>query len=151
MTHEHSLVRIVTLYQFPKLGVSAAIWREGKVLLAQRGKEPLKGVWSLPGGGVEPGEEIRKAALRELMEETSVEAELAGVVDVADVIRRDAEGAVTFHYAVVCFAGRWIAGEAKAGDDAMAVMWTTPDEIGRFALTDRTADIVRASQRLLNI
>ena len=78
------------MYQFPKLGVSAAIWRDGKVLLAQRGKEPLKGVWSLPGGSVEHGEEIRKAALRELKEETGVDAELFGVVDVADVIRRDA-------------------------------------------------------------
>jgi ADP-ribose pyrophosphatase YjhB (NUDIX family) len=151
MTHEHSLDRIVIVYQFPKLGVSAAIWRDGKVLLAQRGKEPLKGVWSLPGGAVEPGEEIRKAALRELREEAGIEAELAGIADVADVIRRDAEGAVTFHYAVVCFAGRWTAGEARAGDDAMAVTWAALADLGGFSLTERTADIIRASQRLLNI
>ncbi|MGE3831562.1 MAG: NUDIX hydrolase, partial [Parvibaculaceae bacterium] len=139
------------LYQFPRLGVSAAIWRDGKVLLAQRGKEPLKGIWSLPGGSVELGEEVRKAALRELKEETGIEADLAGVVDVADVIRRDASGAVTFHYAVVCFAGRWTAGEAVAGDDAMAVAWATSDEMPRFALTQGTAKIIRASHRILNI
>jgi ADP-ribose pyrophosphatase YjhB (NUDIX family) len=142
---------MVTLYQFPRLGVSAAIWRDGKVLLAQRGKEPLKGIWSLPGGSVEPGEEIRKAALRELKEETGIAAALAGVVDVADVIRRDASGTVTFHYAVVCFAGRWTAGEAVAGDDAMAVAWARTDDMQRFALTDRTAEIVRASYKILNI
>lgn len=141
----------MTLYQFPRLGVSAAIWRDGKVLLAQRGKEPLRGIWSLPGGSVEAGEEVRQAALRELKEETGIEAALAGVVDVADVIRRDATGAVSFHYAVVCFAGRWTAGEAAAGDDAMAVSWAAPGEIGRFALTQGTAKIIDASRRILNI
>jgi ADP-ribose pyrophosphatase YjhB (NUDIX family) len=72
------------------------------VLVAQRSKEPFKGMWSLPGGHVELGEALRDAARRELMEETGLEAELRTIIDVAEVIRRE-NAQVTAHYAIVCF------------------------------------------------
>ena len=83
------LPRIRQSFQMPRLGVSACVWRDGKVLIARRAKPPLKGVWSLPGGHVEWGEALRDAARRELKEETGIEAELETIVDVADVIRRE--------------------------------------------------------------
>ncbi|MEM1197798.1 MAG: NUDIX hydrolase [Pseudomonadota bacterium] len=128
----------------PKLGVSVACWRGDEVLLAQRGKEPSKGLWSFPGGHVELGERLAEAALRELREETSIVAELEGLATTLDVIRQDESGEVTTHYVIVVFKARWVSGEAVAGDDAAAVQWRRADDLGDLAMTPRTADLVRA-------
>jgi 8-oxo-dGTP diphosphatase len=136
------------LLQFPRLGVSACVWRDGKVLIARRSKPPLKGVWSLPGGHVEFGEALRDAARRELMEETGIAADLETIADVAEVVRRDGDE-VTAHYAIVCFAGRWRSGQARAGDDAEEVRWATPEELERLPMTEGTPAIIAKAQRLL--
>ena len=78
-------------FLFPRLGVSACVWRNGKMLIAKRSKPPFKGVWSLPGGHVELGEGLRDAARRELLEETGVEADLVTIIDVVEAIRRDGD------------------------------------------------------------
>ncbi len=127
----------------PKLGVSVACWRGDSVLLAQRGKAPNKGLWSLPGGHVELGERLAEAALRELLEETSVTAELEGLATTLDVIRQDEGGQVTTHYVIVVFKARWVSGRAVAGDDAAAVQWRRADDLDDLAMTPRTADLVR--------
>jgi ADP-ribose pyrophosphatase YjhB (NUDIX family) len=80
--------------QWPRAAASAAIFRDGKVLLAQRSKPPLKGIWSLPGGHIEPGEKAIEAAHRELNEETGITADLKGLADVANVIMRRDDGAL---------------------------------------------------------
>ena len=133
----------------PVLGASITVWRDGRVLLVQRGKPPSDGLWSLPGGRVEIGERLADAACRELSEETGIEADLAGLVDVVEIIHRDDEGAVERHFVVAVFAGRWRSGQARAGDDARAVRWARPQELGEIDLTEGTADVIARSRHVL--
>jgi len=140
------------LQYFPKLGVSACVWREGRVLVIQRGKPPVAGMWSLPGGHVEPGERLREAAARELLEETGVCADLDLLVDVVDVIRRDAtSGAITVHYAVVCFTGHWHSGEAVAASDAVAVRWAFPEELEALDFTPGTREAIMRARGMVPV
>ncbi|CAN5284977.1 hypothetical protein BH10PSE7_BH10PSE7_24290 [soil metagenome] len=136
--------------QFPRLGASACIWRDGKVLLVQRGKNPWYGAWSLPGGAVEFGERARDAAARELMEETGVTADLLRLVDIDDAMLRDGEGAVVSHYAIACYTGWWVSGEAVAADDALAVDWLPLADLASLSMTPGTAAYIETAWNLLN-
>ena len=91
---------MTALQQFPRLGASACVWKEGKVLLVQRAKRP-HGLWSLPGGQVEWGETALAAAERELLEETGITADLTAFIGLYEIIRQDPP----FHYAIACYAG----------------------------------------------
>ncbi len=133
----------------PRIGVSACVWRDGKVLLVERGKDPWKGKWSLPGGGLEFGETVREAAQRELGEETGVAADLAKLVDIDDAIMRDAAGRPILHYSIVCFTGHWLKGEAEARDDVTKVKWAALEELDRLDMTPGTADYIRLARQLL--
>lgn len=133
----------------PRPGVSAAVFRDGKVLLGQRGKPPLRGVWSLPGGHVEAGETVRQAASRELAEETGIEADLRGIVDVADVILRDEDGTLRAHYVLTVFYGTWRSGEAVPGGDCAAVQWADPEALGNLSLTKGAAEVIAKARKLI--
>jgi ADP-ribose pyrophosphatase YjhB (NUDIX family) len=134
---------------FPRIGVSACVWRDGKVLLVERGKEPWKGKWSLPGGGLEFGETVRAAAARELAEETGVTADLVKLVDVDDAVMRDATGRPIAHYSIVCFTGHWRSGEPVARDDATNVQWAERALLDDLDMTPGTADYIRQAWQLL--
>lgn len=108
----------------PSLGASACVWREGKVLLIQRAKPPV-GLWSLPGGHVEFGETAIAAAARELYEETGVKADLKQLVGLYEVILEKPP----FHYAIACYLGAWLEGEARAASDALNAAWLHPAEL----------------------
>ena len=101
--------------QLPKLGASACVWKDGKVLLIQRARPPL-GLWSLPGGHVEFGETALAAAQRELLEESGVHADLAEFVGLYEIIRANP----ALHYAIACYCGLWTSGEARASSDALS-------------------------------
>jgi 8-oxo-dGTP diphosphatase len=136
---------------WPRGAVSAAIFRAGEVLLIERGKGgPLQGLWSLPGGRIEPGEPVRVAALREVLEETGVVAELAGLLDVHEVIRRGPSGRLTSHYLLAIFYGRWVSGEPVPGDDAAAARFVPIDAVDRLQMTDGGPGFVRRGWALLN-
>ena len=133
----------------PWLGVGVVIWRGDRFLLIRRGKPPRLGEWSIPGGRQELGETVRQTAAREAMEETGLEIELVGLVDVVDALRKDAEGRVASHITLVDFAARWVAGEAVAGDDAQAVGWFTLEDLPKLQLWAETERVIRASQAVL--
>ncbi len=113
----------------PILAASVAVFRDGRALVAARAKPPLRGLFSLPGGLVEPGETLAEAALRELREEVGVEAAMVGFVDHVEVIERDADERVRLHFVICAHAARWVSGEPTTGDEALEVRWVTPDEI----------------------
>ena len=133
----------------PRAAVSTAVFRDGQVLLAQRGKLPLRGLWSLPGGHIHAGEKAEAAAHRELLEETGVEAALLGVADVADVILRNDDGTLRAHYVLTVFYGTWVAGEPLAASDCMGVCWAEPDTLDARPMTEGTARIIRKAHGLL--
>jgi 8-oxo-dGTP diphosphatase len=130
---------------WPRCGASAAIFRDDRVLLVQRGKGTLIGLWSLPGGHIEAGEPARAAAIREVREETGVEAEVLGFVDVHDVILHSTGGELKAHYLIAVFWGRWLAGEPQPGPDERAADFVPVAEIeagGRYRLTEGAAALI---------
>ncbi len=136
-------------HPWPRAAASAAIFREGKILLAQRSKPLLKGVWSLPGGHIEPGEKARQAALRELHEETGITAELRGLADVVDVIMSHDDGSLRAHYVISAFYGVWLKDEARPQSDCMAVEWVDISEVSNRPMTQGTAAIIKHAAELL--
>jgi 8-oxo-dGTP diphosphatase len=106
----------------PLVGVGAVIVHDGKVLLVQRGREPMKGHWTLPGGVLEVGESLARGVAREIREETSLEVEVLELVELLDRIHRE-DGRVRFHYVIADYLCRVTGGELHAGSDADRVRW----------------------------
>lgn len=105
---------------WPRCAASAVIFRHCEVLLIQRAKGTFTGLWSLPGGHIEPGERAIDAARREVLEETTVEAHINGLLDVHDVIHRRDDGSLAAHYVLAVYWGSWQAGEPVAASDSLA-------------------------------
>ena len=127
----------------PLPGVSVLTVRSGKVLLAKRAKKAGFGMWSLPGGHIESGEPLRVAALRELHEETGITARLDKLLDCIDIIHRNVDGHIEFHYIVSVFLAHWVSGEAIAASDASDVMWAGPDDLEALTMTQGTSVLIK--------
>jgi len=127
----------------PLVGVGAVIINDERVLLVKRGHAPLAGKWSIPGGVLELGETLREAAIREAQEETCLTVETANLLGVYDRVLRDEAYRTRYHYVLVDFLCRRVAGEAKAAGDADEVRWFTRAEVGRLALAKDTAEVIR--------
>lgn len=125
----------------PAVGIDC--FRGDEVLLIRRGKPPLAGSWSIPGGRIEPGEPARGAALRELKEEAGVTADLVGLIDVVDAIMHP------HHYVLIDYAARWASGEPVAGDDAIEARFIPIDGLSRLELWDETRRIIAAGRAML--
>lgn len=119
----------------PVLAASIAVFRDGKVLLAQRAKAPALGLYSLPGGRIEPGETLRDGVLRELMEEVGLVAEVIGFIDHVEHIEHGPDGALKAHAVIAAFAGRWRAGEAMLSDEVSDLRWVNPFAPGDLPMT----------------
>jgi 8-oxo-dGTP diphosphatase len=127
----------------PLVGVGAVIIQDGRVLLVKRGHPPLAGEWSIPGGVLEVGETLREAAVREASEETCLTVEPVDLLGVYDRLLRDEAGQILYHFVLIDFLCRPVAGKAQAADDADEVRWFTPAEAGELGLPKDTAEVVR--------
>lgn len=119
-----------------------------RVLLVQRGRPPHLGRWTVPGGGVEVGERLEDAALRELGEETGLSCRLGPIVEVLDRVVRDGEGRAEYHYVILDFLGEAPAGALRAGSDSTDARWFTLGELGGLDLTDGLEPVVRRALAL---
>jgi 8-oxo-dGTP diphosphatase len=134
----------------PYLGVSVAVFRAGRVLLARRTKPPYAGAFSLPGGLVEVGETLAAAALREVQEELQIDARIVGFNQFVESIDRDDAGKIRHHYVIASFVGEWIAGEAKPGIEAGEAVWVLPACLAGLECTPQIVTVIEAAQRALN-
>lgn len=127
----------------PVCGVGVVCLKDDQVLLVKRANPPITRQWSIPGGGQELGETTREAALRELKEETGVDAELIGLIDVIDTVREDEEGRIQFHYTLVDFAAIWRSGEPVADDDVSDAQWVLLSDLEDKGLWSETIRVIR--------
>ena len=126
----------------PLLGVGALIFQRRRVLLVERGKAPLKGYWSLPGGLVETGERLEAAIEREVLEETGLTVRALELAEVFQRIMHDSQGRVEYHYVLADYVCKVVSGEPKASDDASRVDWFRIDKLGELLLTEGTREVI---------
>ncbi|MDB5640236.1 MAG: nudD [Bradyrhizobium sp.] len=130
----------------PQLAVSAAIFRDGKVLLVRRARSPAKGLYSLPGGRVEFGETLHEALHREVDEETALKVEIIGLAGWREVVPGTSGGG---HYLIMSFAARWIAGEPVLNEELDDFRWLEPEALGDLKLTGGLEEVIRSAGGLL--
>ncbi len=129
----------------PYLVVSAAIFRDGRVLIVRRAQPPANGLFTLPGGGVELGETLFEAVIREVREETGLEIEPLALAGYRQMIARDAAGRIERHFVILPFAARWLAGECSLNDELAEARWLKPSELSGLETTEGLADIVASA------
>lgn len=133
----------------PVPAVGVVCLKGDAVLLIRRGTPPRQGEWSLPGGRIEPGEAVTAAALRELREETGVEADLVGLIDVVDGLFPASDGVGSKHYVLIDYAARWRSGEVRAGDDAAEAEFVAFDEALRRVDWSETRRIISLARDMI--
>ena len=126
----------------PIVGVGTVVMDSDMVLMIKRGKPPRQGSWSLPGGAQELGETIREAARREVREETGLQIEIFGLIDVVDSVRSDADDKIEYHYTLIDLAGYSVGGTLMAGGDAQDCRWFTRTEINAMDIWSETKRII---------
>jgi ADP-ribose pyrophosphatase YjhB (NUDIX family) len=129
----------------PYLAVSAAIIRDGRVLVACRARGPALGVWTMPGGVVEAGETLTEALVREIQEETALTIEPIALAGHREVVVRDDERRVSRHFVILCFAARLVSGEIQLNEELAEARWLLPDELAGLKTTEGLAEIVAAA------
>jgi 8-oxo-dGTP diphosphatase len=130
---------------YPQLAVSAAIFRDDKVLLVRRAKSPANGLYSLPGGRVEFGESLHTALHREVDEETGLRIEIAGLAGWREVLPGTGRG----HYLIMSFAARWIGQEPRLNSEHDDFKWLTPNRLGDLRVTVGLQEVIDAAGRLI--
>ena len=129
------------------VGVGALIFRLDRILMAQRGKEPLKGYWSLPGGALELGESLADGVRREVREETGLEIRPLKVFEIFERIIRDGSGAPEYHYVLIDYICRITGGELRPGDDVCAVEWVRRRDLDQLQITEGTLAVIEKAFR----
>jgi ADP-ribose pyrophosphatase YjhB (NUDIX family) len=130
----------------PQLAVSAAIFRDDRILLVRRARSPARGFYSLPGGRVEFGESLHTALHREVDEETGLKIEIVGLAGWREVLPGTSGGG---HYLIMSFAARWIGREPVLNDELDDFKWLAPGTLGDLELTGGLQEVVAAAWRLI--
>lgn len=133
----------------PYLAVSAVVVRDGEFLAVRRARPPMEGLFTLPGGGVETGESLIEAVVREVREETGLTVEPLALAGYREVITRDEAGRVQRHFVILAFAARWIAGEPRLNEELSEARWMRPAALRELSTTEGLAEIVAAAFDLL--
>jgi ADP-ribose pyrophosphatase YjhB (NUDIX family) len=126
----------------PLVGVGALIFQDDRILMAQRGKPPLQGWWSLPGGALETGEALADAVAREVLEETGLVVTPLRVFEVFERIMRDDAGIPEYHYVLIDYLCQVTAGDLRPGDDVCQVQWVRLDELRSLQITEGTLAVI---------
>jgi 8-oxo-dGTP diphosphatase len=129
----------------PQLAVSAAIFRDDRVLLVRRARPPAKDVYSLPGGRVEFGESLHSALHREVDEETGLKIAIVGLAGWREVLPEGSGG----HYVIMSFAARWIGREPHLNDELDDFKWLPSDALGDLKVTDGLHEVIEAARNLI--
>ena len=129
--------------EVPLIGVGAIIIEDSRVVLVKRAHPPLQAEWSIPGGVLEVGELVREAAVREAREETGLTVEPGELLGVYDRVLRNAEQRVQYHYVLIDFLCRQVAGDLAASSDADEVRWFSREELPALKLAEDTLDVIR--------
>lgn len=133
----------------PFLAVSAAIFRNGKVLVVRRARKPALNLYTMPGGVVEAGETLAEAVAREVREETSLQIEVLSLAGHREAMMRDKDGRVERHFVIMCFAARWLSGEPVLNEELDEAHWMDPSEISTLRTTDGLAEIVADAAKVV--
>jgi 8-oxo-dGTP diphosphatase len=132
-----------TYPDIPRVGVGAVVIEDGRILLVRRGTPPGKGMWAIPGGLVEFGETLQQAAEREIQEETGLTIRAGRPFYTFDIIQRDGQGEVEFHYIIVDLTAEFVSGDLTPGDDATDARWITAGELEHLPVTPTTLNLLR--------
>jgi len=118
------------------VAVAALVLRGNELLLVRRASEPGRGKWSIPGGAVNLGERLREAVVREVHEETGLVVEVLDLLDVVEVIKRDEEGRVKYHYVIIDYLARPLSGQVRAASDALEARWVRLEDVPKLDITN---------------
>jgi 8-oxo-dGTP diphosphatase len=129
--------------EIPLVGVGSIIIEDARLVLVKRAHPPLQAEWSIPGGMLEIGELVYEAAVREAREETGLTVEPGELLGVYDRIVRNADERVQYHYVLIDFLCRRVAGDLAAGSDAAEVRWFGQEELASLNLAEDTRDVIR--------
>lgn len=134
----------------PIIGVGGVVVQEGRVLLVRRGRAPLEGEWSIPGGALEVGETLHDGLRREMLEETGLEVQPTEVLEVLDRIIHDEERRVRYHYVLVDYLCTLVRGPACAASDAAECRWARPAELSGYHLRPETLRVLEKALELVS-
>lgn len=132
----------------PQIAVSAAIFRDNKILLVRRARPPANQVYTFPGGRVEFGESLTEALAREVAEETGLTIDIKGILGWREMLPPKTGG--LGHFVILPFAARWVSGEVCLNDELDDAKWLPPDALGDLPLTDRLEEVIETAARLMN-
>ena len=127
----------------PHVAVGAIVFKDNQVLLVRRGKPPARDLWAIPGGSVEIGETLQRAAEREIFEETGITIHALEPVFTFDYIERDESGCARFHYVIVDLTAEYVRGEPRAGDDAADARWVSSQEMATLKISSKTCQLLK--------